>query len=508
MITHREYLERNAEWRGDRPALQVVETGETVSWEGFDGRANRFGNALTDRGVRKGDRIVLVLYNTVEFPIALYGCYKIGAVPVPVNYMLATADLRYIVDDVNPTVVVYDEEVAEGVEAAIADAVRTPDRVHTGGGDAASFDDVLRSGSSSRPAEYPLPPDETAYILYTSGTTGDPKGVVYSAQTADRRAVEMTAMTNLTQDSVALQLSPWFHAGGIDNTVHPSVTGGGQLLVHHRFEPGPALDAIERYGVTHVSSVPTLTKRVAEADDVDERDLSTVECWINMGSPLSRGDAELFLETLTPNVYNNYGTTETLTDTVLRPEDLPEHAGTVGRPNVDKRVRVVEADPNGRADPDDTVPVGEEGQVIVSGDTVFDCYYADTEATKRASTDGWFYTRDVGVVDDDGYLTIIGRNDDMILTGGELVSPVEVEDVLEEHDAVEAAVVVGVPDEEWGERVKAVVVGDDVTESDLVEHCTDHEELAGYKRPREWEFSNEIERTATGKKRRFEYREG
>ena len=512
MITHKEYLERNAEWRRDRSALRIAETGESVTWEAFDERANRFGNALADRGIRKGDRVAVVLYNTVEFPVAVYGCYKVGAVPVPLNYMLTRGDFAYIFDDTNPQFVVYDAGVGEAVEGAADDARRRADLIRVGdegeaGESIEAYDQLLESGAARRPDDYPLHADETVYILYTSGTTGNPKGVTFTAETADRRGIEMASMTNLTQDSTALQLSPWFHAGGIDNTVHPSVTGGAELVVQDDFGPEPALESIESYAVTHISSVPTLTKRIAETEGVDDRNLSSIECWINMGSPLSQRNAETFLETLTPNVYNNYGTTETLTDTVLRPEDLPEKAGTVGRPNIDKRVRTIRTDRGRRVDPDETVPVGEKGQVVVSGDTLFDGYFGNAEATKRACNDGWFYTKDVGVIDEDGYLTITGRADDMINSGGELVSPVEVEDALESHDGVEAAIVVGVPDEEWGERVKAIVVADEGTDEEtLVEYCKASGRLAGYKRPRRWEFTDELERTATGKKQRFKYR--
>lgn len=509
MPSHRGYLERNADWRGDRPALELVDRGETLSWREFDERANQFANALRGRGVRPGDRVLVVLHNTVEFPVSVYGCYKAGAVPVPVNYMLSAADFRYIVDDVNPQLVVYDADLADAVEEATREATRTPDLVATEGTDAADdYGEFVAAASTRRPPELPSSGGETAYILYTSGTTGNPKGVTYTMDTADRRAMEMTATMGLSQASVALQLSPWFHAGGIDNTVHPTVAAGGTLLVQDDFDPEPALDAIAEYGVTHIASVPTLTKRIADTPGVADRDLASVECWINMGSPLSRKNAELFLETLTPNIYNNYGTTETLTDTVLRPEDLPEHAGTAGRPNVDKQVRVIDAEAGHRASPDDTVPTGEPGQVVVDGPPVFDGYYGDLAATKRAFTDGWYYTKDIGVKDADGYLTITGRMDDLILSGGELVSPVEVEDALERHPAVRGAIVVGEPDDEWGERVTAFVATDaDLTGDELAEFATAEASLAAYKRPREWAFVDELERTETGKKQRFKYRD-
>ncbi|MFB6311168.1 MAG: class I adenylate-forming enzyme family protein, partial [Salinirussus sp.] len=239
---------------------------------------------------------------------------------------------------------------------------------------------------------------------------------------------------------------------------------------------------------------------------VSERDLSSVECWINMGSPLTQSDAETFLNTLTPNIYNDYGTTETLTDTVLRPDDLPEHAGTVGRPNQDKQIRVIRSEPGRDVPPDETVPVGERGEVIVAGDTLFDYYYDDAAATAAATSNGWFYTGDIGYITEQGYLVVTGRADDLINSGGELVSPVEVEEVLEHHPDVAGAVVVGVPDEEWGERVSAHVVASGIDADELDAYCRDHDGLADFKRPREWHFVDEIQRTATGKKQRYRYR--
>ena len=226
-----------------------------------------------------------------------------------------------------------------------------------------------------------------------------------------------------------------------------------------------------------------------------------------MGSPLSRRLAETLIESVTPNVFNGYGTSETLLDAVLRPEDLPEHAGTVGRPTPDMEVRVVEFDRSRTVLPDETVPPGEEGEVVVRGEPVMDYYFGSEAETRDSVRDGWYYTDDLGVVDEDGYLTITGRADDMILSGGELVSPVEVEETIEEHEGVEAAVVVGRPDEEWGEVVTAYVVGGATAEA-LDRHCREAEGLADFKRPREYEFVDDLERTATGKKQRYRYREG
>jgi long-chain acyl-CoA synthetase len=509
VISQHKLLERNVAWRTDSPALTVVDTGETLTWGEFDEEVNHAATALANRGVRKGDRVAMVLYNTVEFPTTLYACYKLGAVPVPVNFMLATDNVTYITEDMGPEVVVYDDEVADTVETALDNAGPSPHRVSIGesAGMDESYESLTDSGDTAAPPEVPLTEGDPAYILYTSGTTGAPKGVTFTVQSAYSRAQEGSICMGLSQDSVALQVSPWFHAGGIDLTIHPTVASGGTLLVTMDWEPESVADLVESEGVTHIVGVPTVAQRMARLDDIGSRDLSSLECLLCMGSPLSKRLAETLMDTITPNVYNGYGTTETLLDAVLRPEDLPEKAGTAGRPTPDKRLRVVEFDRDRTVNPDETVPPGEEGEIIVTGDSVMDYYFGSQAKTDESVRDGWFYSDDLGVIDEDGYLTITGRADDMILSGGELVSPIEVEETLEEHPSVEGSIVVGVEDEEWGQQVKAFVVADGVEADELNEYCTDNESLADYKRPREYEFVDGLEQTATGKKQRYQYRE-
>ena len=222
----------------------------------FDERVNRVATGLADRGVRKGDRVAMVLFDTVEFPSVLYACYRIGAVAVPTNVMLATGNVRYVFDEMHPTVLVYGDEV--------------------------------------------------------------------------------------------------------DLTVHPAVAAGSTMVVTTDWDPEPAPDTIEAYGVTLVVDVPTVARRIANLEDVDERVLSIPECLMCMGSPLSRRLAETLIESVTPNVFNGYGTSETLLDALLRLQDLPEHAGTVGRPTPEMEVRVVEFDRSRTVLPDETVPPGEE----------------------------------------------------------------------------------------------------------------------------------------------------
>lgn len=509
MITQRRYLERNVEWRANDPALEIIDTGETLSYAEFDERVNRIANALSDRGIRKGDRVAMVLFNTVEFPLTLYACYKLGAVPVPINFMLARDNFRYIVDDIGPKIAVYDADVEDDFSAALADADVDPHTV--GVGDCSATDEdfgaLTDHEDGSAPPEVPIEPDDPTYILYTSGTTGMPKGVTFTAETASDRAQEASRNIGHSQTTVALQVSPWFHAGGVDLTVHPVVEAGGTILVTQDWEPESVVDLIESKGVTHLVGVPTVAQRMTELEDIDDRDLSSLDCLLCMGSPLSKQLAETIMDTISPNLYNGYGTTETLLDTMLRPEDLPEQAGSAGRPTHDTEVNVIEFDRSRVVAPDETVPQGEEGEIVVNSGSALDYYFGSKEKTKESIRSGWYYTDDLGVVNDDGYLRITGRADDMILSGGELVSPIEVEETLEAHEGVEEVTVVGTEDEEWGQVVTAYVVSDDLDADDLDEYCKNHEGLADYKRPRKYEFVDEIERTATGKKQRYKYRD-
>lgn len=509
MISHREYLERNAAWRGKKTALEVIDTGESYSYTEFDTKVNQFANALAERGIRKGDRVGMVLFNTTEFPVTLYACYKIGAIPVPINYMLARDNFEYIFNDVSPKIVVYDEEVAGDVEASLDNSTVSPLRIGVGECSGAHewFESVAAEGDTTAPQKVPIRPDDPAYILYTSGTTGAPKGVTFTMKTATSRAQEGSRCLGLSQSSIALQVSPWFHAGGVDLTVHPMIESGGTIIVTEDWEPANVADLVDEHGITHIVGVPTVAQRMAELDDINERDLSSLECLMCMGSPLSKQLAETLLEVITPNVYNGYGTTETLLDSVLQPEDLPEKAGTAGRPTPDTQLRVIEYEQGRTADPDEAIPQGQEGEIIVSGASIMDYYFGSEEKTKSAIQDGWYYSSDLGIVDDDGYLTITGRADDMILSGGELVSPIEVEEALEEHPEVDGAVVVGEEDEEWGQVVTAYVVAPSITADTLEAYCKDHESLADYKRPRQYNFVDSLERTATGKKQRYQYRE-
>lgn len=505
----RRYLENHADWRPEKTALRFADTDEVLTFAEFEEQANRFANALHDRGVRSGHRVGLFLFNTREFPIALYGCHKLNAIPVAANTQLAADDLQYIIDDMGAQFLIYDHEISDKLEAAAAGAIGNYTMIGAGftPEDGSSFEAILESGSPERPPSFEKTEQEPSYMFYTSGTTGNPKGVVHSVKSGRERANSAIIECGISTDSVSLALLPWYHGAGIDITVRATVAVGAEIIVLKRPDVARSLEVIEQQQVSHIMSVPSLTQRFVDHDSIESRDLSSVEYFMHTGEVLTEKQATQFKRELTENIFNLYGSSESGVSTVLRPKDLPEHAGTVGRPCKGVEARVVEAGSGTETNPDNEVPVGTEGELILRTDQLFPGYFENDRATRQVVRDGWYYTNDMAVIDEDGYLTVTGRVDDMIISGGELIPPAEVEDAIESHDQVRGAVVVGHEDEEWGERVAAYVAAEaDLGEAELDSYLKDNGRLADYKRPKEYNFVEEIPRTGAGKKQRAPFK--
>lgn len=505
----RRYLENHAQWRPDERAIRFADTDESLTFAEFDCQANRFASALHDRGIRSSDRVGLFLFNTREFPIALYGCHKLNVIPVAVNTQLASDDITYIIDDMNAQALVYDESIQEKVEDAEQRAVRDHDMVGAGFNPTSgeSVEALLDSGSTDQPPEFQKSEEDPSYMFYSSGTTGRPKGVVHSVKSGRERANSSIIECGLSPDSISLALLPWYHGAGIDITIRATVSVGAEIIVLKHPDAEQSLAAIDEYGASHVMSVPSLTQRFVNHDSIDDYDLSSVESFMHTGEVLTETQARTFRDVLTGNIYNLYGSSESGVNTILRPEDLPERAGSVGRPCKGVEVRVVYPEQDGKPDPDNTVPLGEQGELILRTDQLFPGYFEDNAATREVMQDGWYYTKDLALIED-GYITVTGRADDIIISGGELISPAQVEDAIESHSQVDNAVVVGVEDENWGERVTAYVAGNaDLTKAELDGYLKDSEILADYKRPKEFEFVEAIPRTGAGKKKRVAFRD-
>jgi acyl-CoA synthetase (AMP-forming)/AMP-acid ligase II len=307
-------------------------------------------------------------------------------------------------------------------------------------------------------------------------------------------------------------MTPWFHRGGLySGGPNPVFYVGAEAVPLRAFDPATVLDWVQEHGLTFLIGAPPNLAMLAAEQQERPRDLSTLHGIVTMGAPLEREACLRYQQVLTPRIFNGYGTTEAFWNTFLRPADLPDMAGSAGRACTDDDVAVVRIYEDRHADPDDHVAKdsSEVGEVIVRSVKSGYAYVNQPEEQAAHFRDGWLYIGDLATWDADEYVTIVGRKDDMIISGGENVHPVQVEEVLNAHPGVADSAVVGVPDEKWGQLVVAYVVprDGDLTAAECERHCREHPMLAPYKRPRAYRFVEELPMTATGKKVHYQVRE-
>ncbi|MGH3425029.1 MAG: class I adenylate-forming enzyme family protein, partial [Nocardioidaceae bacterium] len=377
-------------------------------------------------------------------------------------------------------------------------------------GDAEPFTDLF-SGAGAPGSAGGNVYDETTR-LYTSGTTGMPKGVSLNSLVEVLTAHDVIMHFPLTPEDKTLNMTPWFHRGGLySGGPNPVLYVGAEAVVLRQFDAGTVLDWVARHGLTFLVGAPTSLSLLAAEQEASGRDLSTLRGIVTMGAPLGREACLRYQEVLTPRIFNGYGTTEAFWNTFLRPSDLPAHAGSAGRACTDDDVAVVKVYGDRFADPDDFVAKdgAEVGEVIVRSVKSGYSYVNQDGEQRERFRDGWLYIGDLATWDEDEYVTIVGRKDDMIISGGENVHPVQVEEVLAAHPDIIDAAVVGVPDPTWGERVVAYVrrAHDRLGADDCDTFCREHPSLADFKRPRAYRFVDELPMTATGKKVHYRVRE-
>jgi acyl-CoA synthetase (AMP-forming)/AMP-acid ligase II len=502
---------RNASRFADRPALGEAEGERTWTYAELWRDVERLAGELGARGVRPGETVVFQLFNGPEFALTWLAAMRLGAIPTPINFRLSPGETAHVLDDSRPAAFVFDAELGAGAREALGLASHAPAWTATVGED---FDDLL-AGDAAPP---PLP-DRDVYgettRLYTSGTTGLPKGVSLNDLVEVMSGHDVIMHFPLAPDDRTLNMTPWFHRGGLySGGPNPVFYVGAAAISLRAFDPARVLDLVSARGLTFLVGAPTNLAMLAEEQRRAPRDLSTLRGIVTMGAPLEREACLLYQEVLTPRIFNGYGTTESFWNTFLRPADLPEHAGSAGRACTDDDV-VVARPGNGEDDGADPAnPVardGEEvGEVVVRTPKAGYAYVNQPEEQAARFRDGWFHTGDLATWDAEGFVTIVGRGDDMLISGGENVHPVQVEEVLNEHPGVADSCVVGLPDERWGELIVAYVVptdGNPLTIPALDAHCRDHPMLADYKRPRAYRLVDSLPMTATGKKMHFRVRE-
>ena len=485
-------------------ALIDGDTGRRRTFAELHSRTSALAGALWRRGVRRGDRVAMLALNCPEFVEVLLATAKLGAITVPVNFRLTADEVRYVLTDSGASVLLYSSQLAAVAKAA-ADglAVHTlteiPSASDRAGGGSSEFEELVASGSDGF-AEQDVAADDVAVIMYTSGTTGFPKGAMLTHSNLLWQAIHaMGGMGDgLSRYDVTVTAAPLFHIGGLGVYTLPLLYLGGASVILEGFDPAQVIAAIAEHKATVMFLVPAMWVALSRCPELDRPDLTPPRQSIVGGAPSPLPMLEFFIARGW-NFAEGFGMTETAPGcSVLDREHVVSKAGSIGQPLTHLRWKLVD-------DADREVPAGTVGELIVQGPNVFVGYWGKPAETAEAMRGGWFHTGDLGRMDSDGYVTLVDRKKDMIITGGENVYPIEVEQVLFTHPGVDDVAVIGVPDEQWGESVTAVVVrasgspesGSPASGDELIAWVRDR--LAHFKCPRRVEFVDELPRNATGK---------
>ena len=517
-----DFLDRARRYYGDHEAV-LATTGARYTYDELGDRADGFAAGLQARGVEKGDRVAVLDPNTHDHLAAAYGSIQAGAVHTPLNYRLTPEDFAYILNDAGVTAIYADYEYAPRVEA-VRDEVPVETFVTNDAdaveGDWEAFDDVVAGGTGYDRPE--MTEEEVITINYTSGTTGDPKGVCRTHRTESLHAYLVSNHLGVSDGDVYLWTLPMFHVNGWGHIF--AVTGAGARQVCTRgVDAAEILETVVTENVSYMCAAPTVLNRLMSHYDDHGGEIQTTGANPVRAATAGSAPPEATIRTVEDEfgwtLHHVYGATETGPLITTSDSGRFYDADETARFELKKRqgigylgtdVRVVDEDGADVPRDDETV-----GEVVVRGNQVMDGYWERPAATEAAFSDrveGYYHTGDLAVVDENGFVAIQDRKKDIIVTGGENVSSIELEDVLFEHDAVVEAAVIPVPSEEWGESPKAFVVpasGDPaapgVAESDLVGFCRDR--LASFKIPRAVAFVEDLPKTATGKIQKYELRE-
>ncbi len=513
-------VERNIHRYASRTALTDSETGRSWTYAELGEVTGQLASGLAKHGVGTGDVVCYQLMNRPEFAFLYVATQGIRAVGSPMNFRLAAGETAFILDDSKPVVFVFEASDAALIARALEIASFRPSvLVAVGDADisaidsAIRFDELLDQAAPSFTAPQGGSTWDETTRLYTSGTTGRPKAVPLTSLNEVLTAHDVIINMSLTAKDKTMNMSPWFHRGGAycagPNTVFYV---GAEAVTLPRFDAGLVLDLVQNEGVTYVIGAPTNLERLADVQESTPRDLSTLKGIVTMGAPFERNAALRYQKVLTPNISNGYGTTEAFWNTFLPGDELTKYAGAAGRASIDDDVVIVAVHGEGPGDPSDQVAKdGKEiGEVAVRSIKSGYTYRGNPEEDAKKFRDGWFYAGDLATWNDDEVITVVGRKDDMIISGGENVHPVQVEETLASHPGVADSIVCGLPDQEWGQLVVAYIVrkpgelADEQAAADELEaFCRASTELAGFKRPRLYAFVPELPYTATGKKQHF-----
>jgi long-chain acyl-CoA synthetase len=515
-----EFLDLSAMLVPERTAIAFE--GRRYSYAELKERVNRLADSLNRLGLKKGDRAAILDVNCNEYVEACFGVVRAGGIFVPLNFRIRQDELVYLVNKAEPKILFVGSRYAEMVAGVRSQLPSVEHFIVIGGKyeGMEGYDELIASGAVEDKTLAELGDEDIAVLIFTAGTTGFPKGVPqdhnayssYVLSNVDPPDMEAPPETNVL-------VMPLYHVAGMQ-ALMAGIYGGRSIALMRQFDEKEWFETVQREKATRVMVVPTMLKRIVEYPDFDKYDLSSVRV-------ITYGAAACPYEVLKKTIerfpgralINAFGGTETSStiaalraaDQVItgkeseaeREKKLKRLATSIGLPLEDVEIQV--RDEKGKELPD-----GKLGEIVVRGPRIMKGYWKDEERTEKAFTaDGWYRTGDLGYKDDEGYIYLTGRGDDVIVRGGENIGPDEVESVLSTHPKIEEAAVIGVRDEEWGQQVRAIVrlkKGETATEQEIIDFCRPH--LAGFKRPTSVVLvTEELPKTATGKTLRRKLRE-
>ncbi len=488
-----DYLYSRARLNPQKEALYDVAADKRFTYTELNLRANQCCAALQKLGLKKGERVGVLCQNRHEFTTSFFGPAKVGIVVVPLNWRLTPAELSFIIQDAGIKCLIFDTEFAApveeikaadtGIEHFISIGPDTPDF-------AQDFDGLLESGSTDEPSDK-AEGDDNLFIMYTSGTTGNPKGVVHTHNTVMWAVITLNNTADSRENDKYLVMLPLFHVGALAPLIG-AMYKGNSLTILQQFDPENAWNIIQQEQITTTLAVPAMLNFMLQVPDFERFDVSSLRYISSGAAPVPVALIERY-QALDIKIQQVYGMTETCGPAcMIGAEDAVRKVGSTGKAFFHTAVRIVDENGNDQ-------PPGVPGEVLIRGQHIMKEYWNRPEATAETLVDGWLYSGDIAVMDEEGFVTIQDRLKDMIISGGENVYPAEIENLLLSHPQVADAAVIGQNSEKWGESPLAIVVKQDdaLTAEDVLKHCDG--KLARFKLPKGVEFIDVIPRNPSGK---------
>jgi acyl-CoA synthetase (AMP-forming)/AMP-acid ligase II len=485
--------------------LALVYGPKKLTYAQFNSRVNSLANALCRLGIQRGDNIAVLQYNYPETLESIFACFKAGCGAVPINFRLHPNEFAFIIDHSEAKAVILSAEFNEAI-IGIRDRIPTARHLIALSGAQGEILDYekLLSVESDQFRDADVLPDDLAWLFYTSGTTGMPKGAMLTHRNLIATSMNFYAdiCPGFGPDDVVLHAAPLSHGSGIYALPNIGKAATNVILASKSFDPELIFETIQEYRVTNIFAAPTMIKLMVESPAVDKYDHSSLRARNYGGAPMLVEDLKQAMERLGPCLVQLFGQAESpMTITYLPHRDhmlegSPEQIkrlSSAGFPRTDVEVKIFDGD-------DKEVPPGETGEIVTRSDLVMKGYWRNPEATNETLKNGWLHTGDMGYMDEMGYLYIMDRSKDMIISGGENIYPREIEEALIRHEAIREVAVIGIPDPKWGEAIKAVVAllpGVSATEEELISFCKN--QIASYKKPKSVDFVDELPKNNYGK---------